>query len=1248
MPSLYETTPETGTVSTTNLTSLYSNTTDFTTGVVSSAVSSVSGGTGVTVNPTTGNVVVSIGQAVSTASNVTFANVTATGNLSNAYYTLANAVGSAGQVLTTNGGGATSWTSVSGLGLVNSVTGSGAGISVSPTTGAVVVSNTGVTSIVAGTNVTVSGATGAVTVNATDTNTTYNIDASSTTGGANLNLTGSDASTDTVKFAEGTGITVTRTDANTITITNSSPGSAGVTSITGTANQVIASASTGAVTLSTPQSIATTSTPTFASLTTTGDVAVNGGDLTTTQTTASVFNTTATTVNAFGAATTLNLGAAFPGITTIKGDGVVDGDFTVNADIIIINGDKTNLPVYLNFGRVAPNNNAAIRWNNSTNKFEFSADSSTWSPFVQTLDDLSDVVITTPGQGNLFYYNGTNFVNSSTIATSVGGNRPVFQYDNTGAGINSVLTMRKNRGATPFADGDGPGFKFEVDSDSQAANEFALISGTYNSTQPSINFSTSIDDGANYITNMTTGNFGVDVWQSELSLNRAQSGVPALDAYITADRGSSANVSLRWNETTDRWQFTNDGTTFYDMADNSGHIFGNVTVGVDTAQTISTTSGNLVLQTAAGVNAGTMTLTAGANGNLTLAPNGTGSVALTLANGGNLTNTRNYVQGAIRNSTSAAAGDIWTFGPGGSGYRGISLDNSADTTKGPETLARSFSGGAVNGNAVRPRVVLEKARGTSASPTAVQSADQLGSVEATGYTSTGWVADLVAAPTGTQVFTASENWVGTTNLGTQYTLALAPTATTITSGASLTPVILVNPQGLSLRSDAFAIAKGKTSAFTATGSSISGTTLTIGTVTSGTVAVGQLLTGANITSFGVYIVRNLTGSGSGSTWTVSQTVTAASGTITGAAGFVGSDGTTLDALATPRLLTNVIKNSGGSDVVTMTSGNTNTTVNTTLLSLFNPTTQTTYGGASNMLINAGNPAAAGFNDRISQLRVQTATTSGSEASTITFNTGNYNTGTNVFSATQSGDYLGEFFFAGNYGTTSAFTTLGPSVRFRATAAENFTATNSGGAFAINLDKIGGSTPYDAISINSSNAVIASDALALNDNTGTGLVGSSKISYNRVYGQWQYDATITPAAANTAYAFQWQGGSAVTDYANIASATNTSRIQPNAVGFYNLQFSVQLSNTDNAADHTAYIWWRKNGTDIAGSMGRVYVTKQHQTISAWNNLVQATASTDYFELMYAVDNVALVFPYFAATAFGPSTAAAFISLTPVGA
>jgi hypothetical protein len=56
-------------------------------------------------------------------------------------------------------------------------------------------------------------------------------------------------------------------------------------------------------------------------------------------------------------------------------------------------------------------------------------------------------------------------------------------------------------------------------------------------------------------------------------------------------------------------------------------------------------------------------------------------------------------------------------------------------------------------------------------------------------------------------------------------------------------------------------------------SSISGNTLTIGTVTSGTVAIGQLVTGANVAQGTV-----ITG-GSGSSWTVNVSQTAASSTM---------------------------------------------------------------------------------------------------------------------------------------------------------------------------------------------------------------------------------------------------------------------------------------------------------------------------------------------------------------------------------
>lgn len=94
-----------------------------------------------------------------------------------------------------------------GTGFTRAALTQGTGITITNGAGSITVANGGVTSAVAGTGISVSGATGAVT------------------------------------------------------ITNS-----GVTSITGTANQITASASTGGVTLSTPQSIGTTSSVQFGSL----------------------------------------------------------------------------------------------------------------------------------------------------------------------------------------------------------------------------------------------------------------------------------------------------------------------------------------------------------------------------------------------------------------------------------------------------------------------------------------------------------------------------------------------------------------------------------------------------------------------------------------------------------------------------------------------------------------------------------------------------------------------------------------------------------------------------------------------------------------------------------------------------------------------------------------------------------------------------------------------------------------------
>jgi len=76
--------------------------------------------------------------------------------------------------------------------------------------------------------------------------------------------------------------------------------------------------------------------PQFVNLTLTGDAAVNGGDLTTSAATFNLVNSNATTVNFAGAATTLNIGNA-AGTTTISGNAIVQGDFTVNGTTTYFN-----------------------------------------------------------------------------------------------------------------------------------------------------------------------------------------------------------------------------------------------------------------------------------------------------------------------------------------------------------------------------------------------------------------------------------------------------------------------------------------------------------------------------------------------------------------------------------------------------------------------------------------------------------------------------------------------------------------------------------------------------------------------------------------------------------------------------------------------------------------------------------------------------------------------------------------------
>ena len=284
---------------------------------------------------------------------------------------------------------------------------------------------------------------------------------------------------------------------------------------------------------------------------------------------------------------------------------------------------------------------------------------------------------------------------------------------------------------------------------------------------------------------------------------------------------------------------------------------------------------------------------------------------LTINKLGNVVVTRNYVLGAVRDSTTENAGYVYSLTNGtGIKWRGLTIDNKDDNSNAVAYVARTYN----STNSQRPRMIFERARGTTASPSALQSGDYIYSVDANGYTSTGWISDLVSGTPSFFGFQTSENWVSTTNVGTTFSVATMPSATTFTGGASTIATVVSNPQFLQLRGDNFSIGRAKTSGFTATGCSLSGTTLTIGTVTSGSVAVGQIIQSStpSITNT-TYIV-----SGSGSTWTINQSSGTQSGlTITGYAGYIaGLGASSVDTLADLRLITNNIKSSTGTTQIT--------------------------------------------------------------------------------------------------------------------------------------------------------------------------------------------------------------------------------------------------------------------------------------------------------------------------------------------
>lgn len=98
-----------------------------------------------------------------------------------------------------------------------------------------------------------------------------------------------------------------------------------------------------------------------------------------------------------------------------------------------------------------------------------------------------------------------------------------------------------------------------------------------------------------------------------------------------------------------------------------------------------------------------------------------------------------------------------------------------------------------------------------------------------------------------------------------------------------------------------------------------------------------------------------------------------------------------------------------------------------------------------------------------------------------------------------------------------------------------------------------------------------------------------------------------------------------DFLSACTNDGTNGIGVEVSGIYNYQFSVQWRNT-SAQIHDAWIWLRKNSTNIVGTASQFSIVSSHggvdgHAIAAANFYVQLT-SGDFVKMFAAVNNTAL--------------------------
>jgi hypothetical protein len=135
--------------------------------------------------------------------------------------------------------------------------------------------------------------------------------------------------------------------------------------------------------------------------------------------------------------------------------------------------------------------------------------------------------------------------------------------------------------------------------------------------------------------------------------------------------------------------------------------------------------------------------------------------------------------------------------------------------------------------------------------------------------------------------------------------------------------------------------------------------------------------------------------------------------------------------------------------------------------------------------------------------------------------------------------------------------------------------------------------------------------------------------NNPYGAFQDSTDQTAASTTVAYPVTFN----TTDFSNGVTIASNSRITVAEAGIWNLQFSLQLTNTTNTSQDVD-VWFRVNGTNIANSNSRFGLAPRKavgdpfHVIMALNYFANLNA-TDYIEIMWRTTDTGVIIEQYAA-------------------